>query len=73
MQPKVLWPFAKNHINAFIKPLKKILVFEENFTGQYATLLRAHFDVDPISITKCQGIPFTAEEVFKALEEHVTV
>ena len=71
MQPKVLWPFARKHVNNFIKPLKKVIVFEENFTGQYATLLRAHFDVDPISVTKCQGIPFTAEEVYDALKEHV--
>jgi 2-oxoglutarate ferredoxin oxidoreductase subunit alpha len=71
MQPKVLWPLAKNRINNFFKPLKKVLVFEENFTGQFATLLRAHFDVNPISVTKCQGIPFSAEEVFESIKEHV--
>ena len=70
LQPKVLWPLPKKSIESFIKPLKKVLVFEENFTGQLATLLRAHFDVEPISITKCQGIPFTAEEVYEAIKEH---
>jgi 2-oxoglutarate ferredoxin oxidoreductase subunit alpha len=71
LQPKVLWPLPKKAIESFIKPLKKVIVFEENFTGQLATLLRAHFDIEPISITKCQGIPFTAEEVYKAIKEHV--
>lgn len=70
LQPKILWPLPKKTIESFIKPLKKVLVFEENFTGQFATLLKAHFDVEPISILKCQGIPFTAEEVYEAIKKH---
>jgi 2-oxoglutarate ferredoxin oxidoreductase subunit alpha len=71
MQPKVLWPIAKKRLDSFIKPLKKVLVLEENFTAQYAQILRANFDVDPIEITKCHGVPFTAEEVYEAVKKHV--
>jgi 2-oxoglutarate ferredoxin oxidoreductase subunit alpha len=71
LQPKVLMPLPKKTIENFLRPLKKVLVLEENFTGQFASVLRTHFDVDPISVTKCQGIPFTAEEVYEAIKAHV--
>ncbi|MBI4720018.1 MAG: 2-oxoacid:acceptor oxidoreductase subunit alpha [Chitinivibrionia bacterium] len=70
LQPKVLWPLPVKMIDSFIKPLKKILVFEENFTGQFATLLKTRFDIEPVVITKCQGIPFTAEEVYEAIKKN---
>jgi len=70
LQPKVLNPLPRKKVQNFIDPLKKVLVLEENFTAQFSQHLRAHFNVAPVEITKCQGMPFTAEEVYEVIKEH---
>lgn len=71
LHPKVLMPLPKKKIEKFLKPLKKVFVFEENFTGQFATYLKSHFDVDPIEVKKCSGLPFSGSEICAALKEHL--
>jgi len=70
LQPKVLNPLPKKMISDFISSLKKVLVLEENFTGQFSHFLKGNFDMDPISITKCQGVPFTTEDVYGVIKKH---
>jgi 2-oxoglutarate ferredoxin oxidoreductase subunit alpha len=71
LQPKVLMPLPKKRIQQFLTPLKKVLVVEENLTGQFAAYLKSHFDFTPIRINKCSGLPFVSDEIYDALEEHV--
>ena len=53
----------------FLGPLKKIIVAEENYTGQYAHFLKGKFGIHPLEIHKCDGIPFTSEELHAAIKE----
>jgi 2-oxoglutarate ferredoxin oxidoreductase subunit alpha len=71
LQPKVLMPLPAQKIARFIKPLKKVIVFEENHTGQFSTYLKSQFPVEPIEVNKCSGLPFSGDEIFDTLEEHV--
>ena len=69
--PKVLMPLAMRKVEAFLKPLDKIIVFEENHTAQFSKYLRSHFPIQPIEVTKCTGLPFSGDEVYEALKEHL--
>lgn len=71
LQPKVLMPLAKKKIEGFLKPLKKVIVVEENHTKQFSSYLKSHFPIEPIEVNKCSGLPFSGDEVFDALKEHV--
>jgi 2-oxoglutarate ferredoxin oxidoreductase subunit alpha len=71
LHPKVLMPLPRKNVGAFLKPLKKVIVFEENYTRQFSTYLKSKFRVDPIEVNKCTGLPFSGDEVFATLREHV--
>jgi 2-oxoglutarate ferredoxin oxidoreductase subunit alpha len=71
MHPKVLMPLARERVTAFLKPLKKVLVIEENHTSQFSSYLKSNFKVDPIEVNKCTGPPFSGDEVFDALKKHL--
>ena len=74
MQPKVLMPLPRKKIEAFLKPLKKVFVFEENYTKQFASYLKSDFALDSKevnAVNKCSGLPFTGEEVYDALKNSI--
>ncbi len=71
LHPRVLSPLPEWRIRRFLGPLKKIVVAEENFTGQYAHFLKGKFGILPVEIHKCTGLPFTSEELYAALKEVV--
>jgi len=71
LHPRVLSPLNEWRIRRFLGPLKKIVVPEENFTGQYSHFLKAKFGIRPIEVHKCQGIPFTSEEIYDAVKEEL--
>ncbi|MFQ5512491.1 MAG: 2-oxoacid:acceptor oxidoreductase subunit alpha [Candidatus Krumholzibacteriia bacterium] len=71
LQPKVLMPLAQKKIKEFLKPLKKVLVVEENHTSQFSRYLRSNFKMDPVDVNKCTGFPFTGDEVYEALKKHL--
>lgn len=50
---------------------EKLVVLENNATGQFAKLLKLHADAEAdASIRKYNGMPFSAEEVEAALKNH---
>ena len=71
LQPKVLMPLPRKKIETFLGPLKKVIIFEENHTGQFSSYLRSNFNVKPINVNKCTGFPFSGDEVYEALKQHV--
>ncbi len=71
LHPRVLSPLNEWRIRRFLGPLKKIIVPEENYTGQYSHFLKAKFGIRPIEVHKCQGIPFTSEEIYDAVKEEL--
>ena len=68
--PKVLNPVPVPTVDAFLAPLKQVVVIEENHTAQFAQHLRAHVDFGGrqiMNVNQCTGLPFTPDEVYSAL------
>jgi 2-oxoglutarate ferredoxin oxidoreductase subunit alpha len=61
--PRVLGPFPVGAVKAFTTHAKRVIVPEVNFTGQLARLIRAEVGIQVESHTKCDGLPFTAEDI----------
>ena len=71
LHPRILSPLHEWRIRQFLGPLRKVIVPEENYTGQYAHFLKAKFGIKPIEIHKAHGVPFTAEELYAAIKEEM--
>ncbi len=69
LQPKVLSPLPERQVRNFLSGLKQVIIVEENFTGQFAHFIKAKFGIKPIEIHKCEGVPFTPEEIFNGIEK----
>ncbi len=71
LHPRILSPLNEWRIRQFLGPLRKLIVPEENFTGQYAHFLKGKFGIKPIEVHKCKGMPFTSEELYAAFKEQL--
>jgi 2-oxoglutarate ferredoxin oxidoreductase subunit alpha len=69
LHPRVLSPLPDEAIHNFITSVKTLVVPECNYSGQLANLLGAKYGVQPIRVNKFGGIPFTAGEILRAIEE----
>ena len=69
--PYLLNPLPKKALKRFVSYMRKVIVVEENFTGQLCGNIRSALNIDPISLTKCQGIPFSSREIYKAIQDAV--
>jgi len=67
--PRMIEPHNDLTIRPFIAGHQKIIVVEENFTGQYARYLAHHYHFTPLSLNKYDGLPFTPEQVLRKIEE----
>ncbi|MBM2838254.1 MAG: 2-oxoacid:acceptor oxidoreductase subunit alpha [Deltaproteobacteria bacterium] len=68
LYPKLLNPLQTDIIEDFVRPLKKVVVVENNYTGQFAAVLRSN-GITCESFTLCEGRPFKVAEVLKRIEE----
>jgi 2-oxoglutarate ferredoxin oxidoreductase subunit alpha len=66
---KVLSPLPDQAIQNFIHSVQKVIVPECNYSGQLANLLGAKYSLQAIRVNKFGGIPFTAGEILRAIEE----
>jgi len=70
LHPKLLKPFPTQRVQTFLKKAKVLIIPEINFTGQFASLLRAHVSFEPIAqLNKCGGLPFAPEEILAKIKE----
>ena len=69
LHPRVLSPLPEQTIRTFIGSVRKVIVAECNYSGQLANLLGAKFGLQAIRVNKFGGIPFTAADIFRAIEE----
>lgn len=67
--PRVLGPFPAEQVTAFTTNARRVLVPEVNFTGQLARLVRGECGISVESHAKCDGLPFTAEDILDAIME----
>src|SRR6266566_5303173 len=69
LHPKILSPLPDRTIRDFIRSVKKVIVPECNYSGQLANLLGAKYGLQAIRVNKFGGIPFTAGEILRSIEE----
>ncbi len=69
LHPRILSPLPDRAIHDFIRSVQTVIVPECNYTGQLANLLGAKYGLQSIRVNKFGGIPFTAGEILRAIEE----
>lgn len=69
LQCKLLNPLPEVQLSRFLNRLKRIIVSELNYSGQFANVLRAKFAVNPILLNKTEGLPFTPDEILRKIME----
>jgi len=69
MHPHTLSPMPHRQISNFLVRLEHLIIVEENYTGQFAHHIKAHFGAKAIEVHKCEGIPITPEEILKGIEK----
>jgi 2-oxoglutarate ferredoxin oxidoreductase subunit alpha len=69
LHPRILSPLPDRTIRDFIRSVEAVIVPESNYTGQLANLLGAKYGLQAIRVNKFGGIPFTAGEILRAIEE----
>ena len=69
--PRVLGPFPVDQVKAFTANASRVLVPEVNFTGQLARIVRGECGLQVESHAKCDGLPFTAEDVLDIIMERI--
>ena len=67
--PRVLGPFPAERVSEFAANATRVVVPEVNFTGQLARLVRAECGLTVESHPKCDGLPFTAEDIQDLISE----
>ncbi len=67
--PRVLGPFPVTKVEEFTAKASTVLVPEINFTGQLARLIRGEVGIPVDSRAKCDGLPFTAEDIYEMITE----
>ena len=66
---RTLWPINPN-LKLLIRPFKKVIVVENNQSGQLTQLLKSQFDFNPDhQILKFDGRPFFPEELVSKLKK----
>ncbi len=69
LHPRILSPLPDRAMREFIASVEKVIVPESNYSGQLANLLGAKYGLQAIRVHKFGGIPFTAGEILRAIEE----
>lgn len=68
LQCKMLSPLPRKMISTFLEGVDQVVVPELNYTSQFANLLRMNFAIEPIPITKTEGMPFKPSEILRKIE-----
>ncbi len=68
LQIKMVYPLPEADIRAFLSSVQQVVVAEINYSGQLNQIFRSKFLVPTISMTKCEGLPFYAEEVLAQIK-----
>lgn len=71
LQLRLIKPFPKKQLEAYYNTAKKVIICEQNATGQLANLFKIHMD-DKTKISSClkyDGNPFTKSYVKAAIKE----
>ncbi|HXG51093.1 MAG TPA: 2-oxoacid:acceptor oxidoreductase subunit alpha [candidate division Zixibacteria bacterium] len=67
--PRILSPLPHRDLAKFLGAVKRVIVPELNFTGQFAALLRATYGIRTTSLTKVKGVPLSPGEIVEKIVE----
>lgn len=67
--PRVLNPLPHNELKAFFSKVKRVIVPELNFQGQFASVLRSTYRIPTIGVTKIKGVPLAPSEIVEKIVE----
>jgi 2-oxoglutarate ferredoxin oxidoreductase subunit alpha len=67
--PKILNPLPHRELKNFFGRVKRVIVPELNFIGQFASLLRSTYCIPTISLAKVKGVPIEPTEIVNRVVE----
>ena len=68
LAPRLLWPLPTHQIDPFLKNKTRVIVPEVNYTGQFAQILRGHYqNVEFTSLNVYGGQPFSVARIVEAV------
>lgn len=71
--PKLLHPLPKDAIQDWLTShgIQKLIVPELNYNGQFASILKQHFNhgLEFIQVNKCGGVPFNPQEILQQIQK----
>ncbi|MCD6497545.1 MAG: 2-oxoacid:acceptor oxidoreductase subunit alpha [Deltaproteobacteria bacterium] len=69
--PQIIYPLPQEKIAAFLAPLKKLVVCEVSFSGQFLHYLRSLLDLpkETYSVSRPGGMPLAIAEIYDRLME----
>ena len=69
LAPRLLWPLATGQIDPFLKNKRMVIVPEVNYTGQFAQLLKTHYqNVQFTRLNVYGGQPFSVVSIVEAVK-----
>ncbi len=68
LQVKMVYPLPEADIKEFLASVDQVIVAELNYSGQYNLLFRSRYLIPTIAMTKCEGLPFYAEEILAKIK-----
>ncbi len=68
IHPRLVNPLQPQ-VGEFIESVRTVIVPEVNYRGQFANHLAATFGFKPVRFTKYQGLPFSAGEIYRKVQE----
>ena len=66
---RTLYPLDIEPLREFVSSVEHVLVPELNYSGQMADYLALRLGVNVIRLNKYSGVPFTAREIYRKLQE----
>ena len=68
LAPRMVWPLPTNQIDPFLKNKRVVIVPEVNYTGQFAQLLKTHYqNVEFTRLNVYGGQPFDVSTIVEAV------
>jgi 2-oxoglutarate ferredoxin oxidoreductase subunit alpha len=69
LAPRMLWPLATGQIDPFLKNKRVVIVPEVNYTGQFAQLLKTHYqNVEFTRLNVYGGQPFSVASIVEVVK-----
>ncbi len=65
----LIYPLHREVMRRFITSMKRVLLPELNYAGQFAYLVRGETGLDVISYAKVTGVPFKVREILDAIKD----